>query len=142
MRKLTTFIYSLLWKWNDYRTLKLEPFIGKLTDLVSFLRNKIIGNTCWFNIVSLYFFSLQITFHKLGKHLGVRNVWVTKNFTKRRPVVPGCAMAHSDFGRSVKPISTRGDRLCPPNYYWHTRIFRPCNSPESVTKTIPSMCKP
>ena len=35
-----------------------------------------------------------------------------------RPVVPecaGCAMAHPDFGRSVNPISTRGDRLCPPN---------------------------
>ena len=30
-----------------------------------------------------------------------------------------------DFGRSVNPISTRGDRLCPPNYYWHPRIFRP-----------------
>ena len=29
-----------------------------------------------------------------------------------RPVVPGCAgctMAHPDFGRSVNPISTRGD---------------------------------
>ena len=35
-----------------------------------------------------------------------------------RPVVPGfagCAMAHPDFARSVNPISTRGDRLCPPN---------------------------
>ena len=32
-------------------------------------------------------------------------------------VVPGGAMAHPDFGRSVNPISTRGDRLCPPNYY-------------------------
>ena len=46
-----------------------------------------------------------------------------------RPVISGCAgcaMAHPDFGRSVNPISTRGgDRLCPPNYYWHTRIFRP-----------------
>ena len=31
----------------------------------------------------------------------------------------GCAMAHPDFGRSVNPISTRGDRLCTPNYYWH-----------------------
>ena len=51
---------------------------------------------------------------------------------KYRPVVPGCAgcaMAHPDFGRSVKPISTRGDRLCPPNYYWHTRIFRPSDGP-------------
>ena len=49
-----------------------------------------------------------------------------------RPVVPGyagCAMAHPDFGRSVNPISARGDRLCPPNYYWHTRIFRPSDGP-------------
>ena len=50
-----------------------------------------------------------------------------------RAVVPGCAgcaMAHPDFGRSVNPISTRGDRLCPPNYYWHTQIFRPSDGPE------------
>ena len=46
-----------------------------------------------------------------------------------RPVVPGCAMAHPDFGRSVNPISTRGDRLCPLNYYWHTLIFRPSDGP-------------
>ena len=38
-------------------------------------------------------------------------------------------MAHPDFGKSVNPISTRGDRLCPTNYYWHTRIFRPSNGP-------------
>ena len=34
-----------------------------------------------------------------------------------RPVVPGGAggaMAPPDFGRSVNPISTKGDRLCPP----------------------------
>ena len=49
-----------------------------------------------------------------------------------RPVVPGCAgcaMAHPDFGKPVNPISTRGDRLCQPNYYWHTRIFRPSDGP-------------
>ena len=49
-----------------------------------------------------------------------------------RPVVPGCAgcaMAHPDFGRSVNPISTSGNRLCPPNYYWHTQIFRPSDGP-------------
>ena len=48
------------------------------------------------------------------------------------PVVPGCAgcaMAHPDFDRSVNPISTRGDKICPPNYYWHTRIFRPFDDP-------------
>ena len=45
--------------------------------------------------------------------------------------MPGtCALAHPDSGRSVNPISTRGDRLCPPNYYWHTRIFRPSYGPE------------
>ena len=50
-----------------------------------------------------------------------------------RGVVPGCAgcaMAHPDFGRSVNLISTRGDRLWPPNYYWQTRIFRPSDGPE------------
>ena len=50
-----------------------------------------------------------------------------------RAVVPGCAgcaMAHPDFGRSVNPISTWGYKLCPPNYYWHTRIFRPYDSPD------------
>ena len=51
-----------------------------------------------------------------------------------RPVVPGCAgcaMAHPDFGISVNPISTRGGRVCPPNYYWHTRVFRPSDGPVS-----------
>ena len=38
-----------------------------------------------------------------------------QNGHNNRPVVPGCAgcaMVHPDFGRSVNPISTRGDRLC------------------------------
>ena len=41
------------------------------------------------------------------------------------------AMAHPDFVRSVNPISTMGNRLCPPIYYWHTRIFRPSNGPDA-----------
>ena len=64
------------------------------------------------------------------------SVWSVWKFLKKlvkshhvyRAVVPeyaGCAMAHPDFGRSVNLISTRGDKLCPPNYYWHTRIFSP-----------------
>ena len=32
------------------------------------------------------------------------------------------------------PIPTRGDRLCPPNYYWHTLIFRPSNGPANGRK--------
>ena len=58
-----------------------------------------------------------------------------------RGVVPGgaeCAMAHPDFGRSVNPISTRGgDKLCPTNYYWHTRIFRPSDGPEKDVDISP-----
>ena len=47
-----------------------------------------------------------------------------------RGVVPGCAgCAMADFGRSVNPFSTRGDKLCPPIYYWHPRIFRPSDGP-------------
>ena len=42
-------------------------------------------------------------------------------------------MAHPIFGRSVNPIPTRGNRLCPPNYYWHTLIFRPSDGPALVT---------
>ena len=45
------------------------------------------------------------------------------------PWVCRVCQAHPDFGRSVNPISTRGDRLCPPNYYWHTRIYRPSDGP-------------
>ena len=54
-----------------------------------------------------------------------------------RPVVPGCAgcaMAHPDFDRPVNPISTRGDRLCPPNYYCCPRIFRPSDGPGVLDK--------
>ena len=49
-----------------------------------------------------------------------------------RPVVPGCAgcaMAHPDFGRSVNPISNRGDTLCPPNINTGSRIFRSSDGP-------------
>ena len=54
----------------------------------------------------------------------------TKTMQACRPWV-----AHPDFGRSVNPISTRGDRLCPPNYYWHTRIFRPSDGPAMYSGT-------
>ena len=43
-----------------------------------------------------------------------------QNICLRRGVMPGSAgglMAPPNFGRSVNPISTREDRLCPPNYY-------------------------
>ena len=55
------------------------------------------------------------------------------------PVVPGCAgcaMAHPDFGRSINPISTRRDKLCPPNYYRHTQIFRPSDGPATYLPSL------
>ena len=47
-----------------------------------------------------------------------------------RGVIPEGAGAPPDFGRSVNPTYlNQGDRLCPPNYYWHLRIFRPSDGP-------------
>ena len=46
-----------------------------------------------------------------------------------RGVVPGGAMAPQDFDRSITPILIRGERLCPPNYYWYPRIFTPSDGP-------------
>ena len=57
------------------------------------------------------------------------------NFNGVVPRGAGGAMALPDFGRSVNPISTRGDRLWPPNYYWHPRIFRTSDSPVSSDST-------
>ena len=48
-----------------------------------------------------------------------------------RPVARGGWGGYSPpvFSRTVKPISTRGSRLCPPQYYEPPRIFRPCDGP-------------
>ena len=95
----------------------------------------------WSSILNFLFI------HKEKLCLKVVSVWSCP----KDPVLPslivpgcaGCAMAHPYFGRSVNPISTRGDRLCPPNYYWHTRIFRPSDG--SVLEScfgIPWLYKP
>ena len=47
----------------------------------------------------------------------------------RGVVLGGARGCH--VGRSDNPISTRGDRLCPPDYYWHHRIFRPSDGPDN-----------
>ena len=42
----------------------------------------------------------------------------SSRYSAGRPVVPegaGGAIAPADFGRSVNPTSTKGDRLCPSN---------------------------
>ena len=45
----------------------------------------------------------------------------------------GGARESPNFGRSVNPISTRGDRLCPPDYYWNPQIFRSSDGPADKT---------
>ena len=44
-----------------------------------------------------------------------------------------CRMCHGTprFWQISWPYFNQGDRLCPPNYYWHTRIFRRSDGPES-----------
>ena len=76
----------------------------------------------------------SVAYFKKNQFLGLCHFSQSRKYQGKillvnRPVVPGCAMAHPDFGRSVNPISTRGDRLCPLNYYWHTQIFRPSDGP-------------
>ena len=61
----------------------------------------------------------------------LRFIWHKMTACAPRGVVPGGVrgtMAPPDFGRSVNPISTRGDRLCPPNCFCHPQIFRPSDS--------------
>ena len=48
--------------------------------------------------------------------------------------VPGVPWHTQILCRLVNPISTRVDRLCPPNYYWHTQIFRPSDGPAVLIK--------
>ena len=43
--------------------------------------------------------------------------------------VPGVPWHTQILADQLTPISTRADRLCPPNYYWHTRILRPSDGP-------------
>ena len=41
----------------------------------------------------------------------------------------GGAMAPQILADQLTLSQPGGDRLCPPNYYWHPRIFRPSNGP-------------
>ena len=43
--------------------------------------------------------------------------------------VPGVPWHTQILADQLSLFSTRGDRLCPPNYYWHPRIFRPSYGP-------------
>ena len=64
-------------------------------------------------------FSLQIYFSKSRKFMFLlREIVNDSSSSYYRGVVPrgaGGAMAPPDFGRSVNPISTKEDKLCPPN---------------------------
>ena len=52
----------------------------------------------------------------------------------QRGVVPGGAggaMTPQILANQLSLSQPGGDRLCPPNYYWHSQIFRPSDSPDS-----------
>ena len=62
-----------------------------------------------------------------GRFLG--SSWILLSKQGCRPWV--CRVCHGTprFWQISNPISTRGDRLCPPNCYWHPRIFRLSDGP-------------
>ena len=43
--------------------------------------------------------------------------------------VPGVPWHTQILADQLTLFQPGGDRLCPPNYYWHTRIFRPSDGP-------------
>ena len=46
--------------------------------------------------------------------------------------VPGVPWHTQNLADQFTLFQPGGDRLCPPNYYWHTRIFRPSDGPEAI----------
>ena len=45
------------------------------------------------------------------------------------PGVPGVPGQTQILADQLTLFQPGGDKLCPPNYYWHTRIFRPSEGP-------------
>ena len=43
--------------------------------------------------------------------------------------VPGVPWHTQILADQLTLFQPGGDRLCPPNYYWYTRIFRPSDGP-------------
>ena len=124
-----TFYSDQIQNWTYWQT---RMFLDSLSNL----------NTTLFFVVKLFFYIWCFTKHTFLNSMSffILCFW---NRAIHRPVVPGCAgcaMAHPNFGRSVNPISTRADRLCPPNYYWHTRIFRPSDGP-ALSYVVPVKSK-
>ena len=72
-------------------------------------------------VYSLCSFNGGMTIASAGETTGVKVSQVFSTSGLSSLGVPGVP----DFGRSVNSISTKGNRLCPPNYYWHTQIFGP-----------------
>ena len=69
-----------------------------------------------------------------------KDIWKTGFRFPLSPGVSSLGVAPPDFGRSVNPISTWGDRLCPPNYYWQPRISRPSDGPEVKRQKTAGRC--
>ena len=63
-----------------------------------------ILSKCSIGLVSMVQENMKIRYKRIQIHI----TYDTINDSDCRAVVPGCAMAHPDFGRSVNPISTGG----------------------------------
>ena len=89
-----------------------------------------VGRSCNGQILAIQYFTTSYIYWRRAACWALSSVVAWRY--RSRGVVPGGAggaMAPPDFGRSVNSISTRGDRLCPPNYYLHPRIFIPSDGP-------------
>ena len=50
--------------------------------------------------------------------------------------VPGVPWHTQILADQLTLFQPGGDRLCPPNYFWPTQIFRPSDGPESLVPQI------
>ena len=60
-----------------------------------------------------------------------------ENHVDHRDIVLGVLGVswHPQILEDQQPYLNQGDRICPPNYYRHPRIFRPSYGPEGTEST-------
>ena len=111
-------------------------FCKKTEQDVSTQRNQSIKNACfYFSIIIMTAGDMYILnfFGHHGKYLEKLELLIQPEL-KHTQMSEVLSLRVPDFGRSANPISTRGDRLCPPNYYWHPRIFKSSYGPPQISE--------
>ena len=85
----------------------------------------ILKKTCWnYLCMSYLVYHLFYLWYEVALYHTIENV--PSNNNNRWPWKK---IIFRDFSRSVNPFSTSGDRLLPPNFFWHPRILRPFDGP-------------